>query len=786
MYASQTDYRTLYAPSYFGKAAGATSFSPDRFTRSLIDFCQHNGFRHVVDIGAGSGILVAMLRQAGIHAVSCDFDPVDADGIHLDLAGSPEESQRVRQVVQEATGGAPWLVTCLDVLEHIDIEDVATALHNLHVLCHGMLLTSISTRPSSANNKYHATVLPKASWLEILRTTGFHIEAVSIFEEARTVRTSWPDSDGMGLVSYWARMDPFGDVGQGEPDYVLAKAQSPNDRAAVCRAIERMLDTGHLKGKRAAFGMATVPRMGLNIHHPQDFILLRPLLDVLPRSDIVALVRRHALRDDEFALVQGVLARCGVETISYDWCTEIPWAALALRHLITPAESNVAQSHILSRQVVEAAKLHGINTIQLQHGLWIEAFAERAIGFGSDVIVSWGPSFQLAIQRLRAPLAGTTTPHASDTEQLYLAIGGPKFADLRAEAHKELLRCRLGVPTERFRAVVLLGTNRRWAQNRSAQEDTYSELAVIVREASDVFFIVKLHPSERAAEAAALRAANTLVLDDVLLGIIGLGVNRLIPAVDAVVSSLSTLLLDAAVAGKPCIQYDTGTPLCYEGVRPVPIRQVPHLLQHIASWPVQNSLAATYAECAGEPFLAQLAALLEQVPPSHDDVALAAAASFYSVAREVEERWHSERQLHTRMVQVTADAATESKRERAVTAEQSEHISQLMATLAHTGEALTHAQQDLTQARHQRDELRAELTHTAQDYARCASARETAERVVAEIQRSLDESTQREAAAFARAADAASSIYAMQQTVSWRLTSPLRALRRHWPRAFLR
>ncbi|MFT3802260.1 MAG: glycosyltransferase [Burkholderiaceae bacterium] len=768
-YANQTDYKSLYSLSYFGKASGVTSYNGEIFTRALIEFCRQRNVRHVVDVGSGSGALGVTLRQAGLGVLALDFDPIVEGGIHFDLAGPLNEALSVADTIRERTGGESWLVTCLDVLEHIDIEDVPAAVQNLRAISDGLLVASISTRPSSADNRYHATILPKPTWLEVLRTVGFEIVLERVFDEARTVRRQWPEDESLRLVSYWASADPFGDIDAGEPDYVLALAKpgewlDPAQRSRV----EDMLDLGYLKAKRSQFGVGEIPRIGLNIHHPQDYWLLKPLLEVLPRSSVVVLIRRAVLRPDEYSLIRGALARCNIEMIAYDRCAEIPWQVLALNHLLSPAESTVAPWHVLSRQLVEAAKLNGVHTIQLQHGVWIEPFDERVIDFGSETILTWGKSYEALISAMPVRLSGRAyAPRTRKEWQKFLPIGGPKFADLKFPQMDDLLLWRFGIKRQQYRSVALLGTNLLWNRHGADKLEVRSRLAEVIRTTPDVFFVVKLHPSERAVDVGELRFQNSMILDDILLGIIGVGINRLVSAVDIVISSLSTLLVDAAVAGKPSIQYDTGNSLSYHGMQPVSIEMLPQILKNSAGMRPQFVLRDTYAESADEPFYQLFASLLTTIDASAlPQSALDSSALVYSTAWSVEQEQLRINDLQASLVASAAQAGR-IRDELATTleelsAERTEHAKILSrADLLQSNLERTESERDATQ----RDltAVKGNLAATKQNLA--------AARADLEITRANLEASQQ-----ANASLQAVRIQALQieQSTFWRATSPLR------------
>lgn len=740
MYASTTDYRSLYSPSYFGKTAGATSFTPDQFTKEILEFCSARGLRYVVDVGSGSGALAAILRQANITVLTCDFDPVDADGIHLDLSGPIGEAMKVLETIESQTAGEPWLVTCLDVLEHLDIEDVYAAVRNLRVVCpdeKGHLIASISTRPSSADNKFHATILPKHTWLEILKAVGFAVDQESIFENARTVRWEYPNVDGLQLVSYWAKCDIFRDIGFGEPDYVLLSTnKSVESEDSIRRYVEAVLDIAYRHEKRSRFNAALqmhgidnakVPRIAFNLHFVQEFILYRPLLDVLPRSSVVVLIRTSVLDPDALALARGFFARCGVQAIFYEQCAEIPWSELNLQFLITGGESSASSHHIMGRQVVEAAKLHGLQTIQMQHGIWIEQFHQRLIEFGSETIWAWNAQYEKFVHESQVDLAGRTVRAQQQPWQHFEVVGSPKFVDMRLCPPQDLLYWRLGIDTSKYRAVALLGTNLLWCRHGEPAETIRERLVCMMQAVPDVFFIVKLHPAERVVGTPELAQPNSLVIDDVLMGILDLQVSRLIGAVDVVISSLSTLLLDAAVAGKPCVQYSTTNALEYKGVAGVEIETLPQVLMNIGELTVNAELLSEYAGADIEPFYEHFARALA-APARPDDTRADVengAASYYSIATEVEAGMHTLNRIQRESHLMSSD------RER------------IAAELRALGAELDAARSDLA----------------------TAQAREAA---VVDLHEHV----------LHRVAEVDAELAAMQRSKSWRITAPLRRIRR--------
>ncbi|MFM9926076.1 hypothetical protein VLK31_24005 [Variovorax sp. H27-G14] len=618
--------------------------------QEILAFCSDQKLKNVLNIGRGT--VAASLRSAGLRVLDCDFDPAGPHCIHFDPSGCAEGAAQVFAAMKEQTGGEPWLVICLDVLAHIASDDVFAAVRNLRAVCDGHLIASLSTRPCSLEGKLHATILPKATWLEIFRTVGFAVEDDRALASARAVCQKRPKDEELGLASYWAKCDLFGDIGNGEPDFVRLSADhgAGLSEGPARQRVEALMDVLYRREKRAQFNAglgalkdqaSRLPRIGFNLHHMQEFILYRPLLDVLSRSSVAVLIRTSVLDPDALLLAREFFARRGVQAVFYQRCAQIAWRELGLRFLITGAESNVTCHHLMGRQVAEAAKLHGVHTIQMQHGVWIEQFPQRLIEFGSETIWSWGESYERFIHESRVSLAGKTVQGCVLPWQRFRAVGGPKFIDMRLSPPQDLFRWRLGLDTSRYRGVALLGTNLLWHRHGTAAQTARARLVKMMQALPDLLFIVKLHPSERAPGAGELALANSVVLDDVLMGMLDLHVTRLVAAVDVVISSLSTLLLDAAVAGKPCVQYDTGNDLSYAGMASVEIEQLPQLLTDIAAIPVNVELVQEYASAAVEPFYEHLARTLAAPTPSYASRTQIEgdAASYYSAATETENLW---------------------------------------------------------------------------------------------------------------------------------------------------
>ena len=619
MYASQVDYQKLNGqPSAWGAAR-----APRALGQAVIEICFEAGITHVLLLGPGQGEVTENLQRAGLTVMGSD----------LDLAGEGSAAAREALAARQATEAAPWVSVCLPGLQAFDAEDLADVFSNLRTLSAGPVVAAFSTLPSASDNRYHATLLPSASWTALFEAAGFLVRRKGFASGVPAA-----GSTDTHLLDHWRQANPFQEGQPGGEAYVLldpVERGLPEEASRVRMA--SILDVRYCLEKRQHLNGLGASRVGLNIHHLQDFILLRPLLDILPRESVVAMLRVSTLDVGSLSLARGFFERCGVQTICYDRCSQILWRELALDQLLTAAESNVNASHLMSRQVVEAAKLHQVHTVHLQHGIWIEQFEQRHIEFGSETILSWGKRYEEFVRESEVDLAGAKVRVRTPDWQRFICMGGPKFTDLKLAPPVDLLRWRLGVDTSQFKSVALLGTNLLWNRHGESKQSTRARLAEMIRSMPDVFFVVKLHPSERTTDVPELAQTNSIVLDDMLMGAMDLHITRLIRAVDVVVSSLSTLLLDAAVAGKPCVQYDTGNDLSYVGSTPVDIAQIPRILENVSVIPVNEVLVREYAEASGEPFYARLMEVFAETRAA--DSAGTQASGHYCSAAEVENLW---------------------------------------------------------------------------------------------------------------------------------------------------
>ncbi len=125
----------------------------------------------------------------------------------------------------------------------------------------------------------------------MLVAAGFDVLDDRIFPEARSVLDFDRQNAALKLLTHWAANDPFGDLAQGEPNFLLLRGARAVQRDAAGHRIDGLLDIACRRAKRAQFALQEHPRIGLNIHHTQDFMIFRPIMDVLQRAQVVGLMR---------------------------------------------------------------------------------------------------------------------------------------------------------------------------------------------------------------------------------------------------------------------------------------------------------------------------------------------------------------------------------------------------------------------------------------------------------------------------------------------------------------
>jgi hypothetical protein len=423
-----------------------------------------------------------------------------------------------------------------------------------------------------------AGLLPPTTWPKLFLDAGFRETRPARLRPRHRPRLSREMFRG-GRVGKWLERILPKAVAAG-PEQTLTlflEADRPIDESEARARIARRLDIDYRMLKRQQFARAAPVRLGMNVHLFQDFLNLRPILETANPTRVVVFMRREAMPADAASAVRNAVASRGISLHEYDRVRDLGDSAWEIDALCSVTEGAGHLVHCLGRQLVAAARLRGIPTLVFQHGIRVQLPVDRFVEFGSDTHISWGGEHAELLDATHhvAGLATTVGGGVRGAARLHdRSLGSPKFADSLLPGHKDALDDRLGVRTADYRGTVLFGTNLRWNAHAARRGSIVPELCRMIDSHPDLLFIVKTHPNERVSDYRKAIRKNSLVFDDVVLTRMDLSISRLVRVANLVVSSLSTLLLDAAVAGKPFLLFDTGNEYTYRHVTAIPFQQL--------------------------------------------------------------------------------------------------------------------------------------------------------------------------------------------------------------------
>ena len=257
--------------------------SLDGFIEGLVRIAQ--GAERVLVLGPSSPDFAEACASAGLAIISL---PDEMGGVFASREPRLPVSQRSRAELERKSG--EWLTVALGVLEQAPLTHVATVLFNLAQLTKDRAFVSVSTRPRGEEG---GSLLPKATWVKLLTMAGFDV--------VETLRRSvhhpvHPPRHGRFMP--WVdrlcqETDPFGDTTDQTPlQLVLTKSRTITDSKAFRATVEELLDVAYIRQKRKPSTVIR-RRVILNIHHVQDFLHLRPIVDLIDRdaAESVALLR---------------------------------------------------------------------------------------------------------------------------------------------------------------------------------------------------------------------------------------------------------------------------------------------------------------------------------------------------------------------------------------------------------------------------------------------------------------------------------------------------------------
>ena len=326
------------------------------------------------------------------------------------------------------TKGAPFVTSCLDVLEHIDPR---TRLRRSAQSCGfdcAPARVSISARPShttifSTHRFFH---FPLGSGIRDGR--GFTSLSRSHFTLATRQLTSGQDGADP-LMERWRAIDLFGDTCRASPVTSFSRRQPmcPTGQRQMPR--QRSCLMWLTAGRRAAVPGTPSARFLLSLHHMQEFHFSGPLLDVLRRHTVRVILRPYFIEDLHCRAITGFLARTGVCTHVYERAEALPWSELAGSILVSAADPHVLLITFTASRSRHSRACMDVGPYLLQHGIWPRNFPGRIVTFGSELILTWGAAEERILQQNQHRLAAVDVPWGVFHPGQVRRIGSPRYTD---------------------------------------------------------------------------------------------------------------------------------------------------------------------------------------------------------------------------------------------------------------------------------------------------------------------------------------------------------------------
>lgn len=548
-YSTVTDYAALYGTGYFAHQPEASSFDQQSLPRIIAEFCRENQIAGLVDIGAGNGLFGRIIRENGIDCI--DVDVTERDDAHfIKCDFSRDDAAALATIKQRCSAqfGKSVLVTSFDMAEHVDLEHIADFIYNFSEIVEHEAIISISTRPSSRANLYHATILPIDTWKYMFGLVGLEASSFEPLQARRSGQQFRSDSQELFAVSVWQKRNLFHDH-ESHQHYLKLTRSAPLgvSRQDVKSRLSDVLDLGYRTAKRALVSSDELPYLTYLVSFVQDWPFVRSLLEIWPSARVRVLLRRDFLVNSYAEMIESYLRRVGV------MCHNVTTVADAARILeqcgagqgelfVTATEGLETVIHGLASLTTLEARQRGMTTLTLQHGELIS----KHTAHGAQFFGAMNSNAAADLAR-SAAAPETVTP---------IVLGALKRLDsVILTADPDAIAFRLGSYAKHYARRILVGTNLHWLAHQSESGQTFDWLTAAADRYPDYLFLVRPHPDDWVALGATDLAArsNVIILDETTLMCVDWPLSRVIAAVDLVISTHSTLVGDALAAGKPTL-----------------------------------------------------------------------------------------------------------------------------------------------------------------------------------------------------------------------------------------
>jgi polysaccharide pyruvyl transferase WcaK-like protein len=486
--------------------------------------------------------------------------------------GGPDAPARALQAALGVCQSSDGAVVAVSGFEHVAAGEIPGVLRTLRAHAPESLLACVDCAPAAEYNHRRLTIRPASVWQRLFERAGFDVmSARQIPSVAEAGHGEW------SARSHWVRLNPFREKHPAAPWVFELRPGSADVDASAVADMDRML------GNRPR---VTVPQDILDtrahlfflVGTYQEFRQYQPVWSQLPPSTYTVLLRVTQPEPTWIRRERAIEAWCatrGIHVMRVSSIADVDWHAWRQRRcvLVAGADSTAFMSHILNAAFVDSARRHGWRTVQLQHGIWPYASLQKPMTMLSELVLAWSPEFKQSLDTVVQWPDGSRGPRGEIEGIRFVTAGCPVF-DRYADADAASLDDLLGDWVRQYRRTVLVATNLHWSAHKNG---ALANAAVFEAAASmpDTLFIVKPHPVHDPDEAfLSACPANVQVLDEFCCLFADLDSARLVRATDAVVATLSTVALEAALAGRPFLVMDTGNPNSYEHVTATPPEQI--------------------------------------------------------------------------------------------------------------------------------------------------------------------------------------------------------------------
>jgi hypothetical protein len=615
MYGSMSSYVMFGQAKTNLSEAAYLSADPESFEK-IAAICRRTGATHCLHLGADSSELSNYLAEKEIKSKSIDVNIITS-------RFSESADGRVAIEIDSELAPHKYLTTCINLLQSIDREHLSCVLRMLHTITKQHLVIAVRTSPSAAENLYGSTLLSMPAWSRLFELSGFKIVEIL---ESESNAAKGEDLPGIEkeLIQHWRCAGLFGTATvssdrASESILLLEKNCENLAESAVHQKINDLLDISFRALKRKQFVFQDPRSIFFNFNVLQEWSFIRPLLDVVPRDKCHFLIRQDQSTDTRALLaIKGFLQRNSISHTTYEQISELPWQKMRGNLVMSASESTMDNAlHVSSHLLTANARLQGCTTILLQHGIWPCPSPNRVISFASEKILFWGKE---EVNRLRTgvhQINGQSAPWGMIDEKQICYVGSPKYSD-QLLSQSTGFNTRFGFETSQFARVVLIGTKNLRSRYGAANinDEFINSLRSLFQSMPDVLFIIRPHPLTAIEDFLGLRASNVVIFDE-LTGILAdTALSRVVPHIDLMVTSPSTLILDGTLSNKPVFVYGTGQPIIYDDIEVSTLEAVPSVVH---SEPMQkkllesgNRFKSRYGECIDENFYSRLPEILHK------------------------------------------------------------------------------------------------------------------------------------------------------------------------------